>query len=213
MKTLPVTPNLQEYQKNEERFSTDGLTRKVFEDLFPILQISTWDAYWLFYFGKKVPDGGHILEIGSGRGGSISCFAAGIGKKNIMFTAIDPFCEYDEERGGRIHRGVKEGDIELFCENMKKRGIMVKLIRKFSNEAVSEIEDESCDIVFIDGNHSYDYVKRDILNYLPKLKGGGVFLGHDYNPRFDGVIKAVREVLKDGYTILENSNIYLMRKK
>lgn len=213
MKALPVTPSIRDYQKNEKRFSADGFTREVFENLFSILQVSTWDAYWLFHLGKQVPDAGHILEIGSGRGGSISCFVAGAGKKNIAFTAIDPFCEYDEERGGITHRKVKEGNIEFFRKNIEKRGIEVRLIQRFSNEAVSELEDESFDIVFIDGNHSYEYVKRDILDYLPKVKRDGVFLGHDYNPRFDGVIKAVREVLKDGYTILENSNIYLMRKQ
>jgi len=212
MKALPVTPSLQEYQENEKRFSADGFTRKVFEDLFPILQVSTWDAYWLFCLGRKVPDGGRILEIGSGRGGSISCFAAGMGGKNIAFTAIDPFCEYDEERGGVTHRGVKEGDIELFRKNTEKRGIEVKLIRKFSDEAVSEIGDESCDLVFIDSNHSYEYVKRDILNYLPKVKRNGIFLGHDYNPGFDGVIRAVREIFGDMYEIMENSNIYLVRR-
>jgi len=213
MKELPVTPNLQEYQKNEKRFSADGFTREVFEDLFPILQVSTWDAYWLFCLGKEMVDGERILEIGSGRGGSISCFAAGVGGKNITFTAIDSFCKYDEKRGGIIYRGVKEGDIELFRENMEKRGIRVKLIQKFSDEAISEIEDQSYDLIFIDGNHSYEYVKRDILNYLPKVKEGGILIGHDYNFRFDGVIKAVREVLKDGYTILENSNIYFVRKQ
>jgi hypothetical protein len=41
-------------------------------------------------------------------------------------------------------------------------------------------------ILYIDANHEYEYVKRDIHNWYPKLKFGGVFSGHDY---FDGKTK------------------------
>ena len=35
------------------------------------------------------------------------------------------------------------------------------------------------DCVFVDGNHSYEYVKKDYNNYLPSLKDGGIFAFHD----------------------------------
>mgnify|MGYP003137834580 CR=1 FL=1 len=40
------------------------------------------------------------------------------------------------------------------------------------------------DAVFIDGNHSYEYVKKDLENYLPKVKEGGIIALHDVN--FEG---------------------------
>lgn len=53
-------------------------------------------------------------------------------------------------------------------------------------------------LVFVDADHSYEGVKRDIACWLPKVKTGGWLGGHDYaNPdaRFDfsGVKRAVDE--------------------
>ena len=40
------------------------------------------------------------------------------------------------------------------------------------------------DAVFIDGNHSYEYVKKDLENYWSKVKPGGIVALHDVN--FEG---------------------------
>jgi predicted O-methyltransferase YrrM len=49
---------------------------------------------------------------------------------------------------------------------------------------VHEDLDEQFDAVFIDGNHSYEYVKKDLENYLPKVREGGIIALHDVN--FEG---------------------------
>ncbi len=49
-----------------------------------------------------------------------------------------------------------------------------------SREAALSITDESLDFVFIDANHFYGEVKRDIEAYYPKVRSGGVLAGHDY---------------------------------
>ena len=63
-----------------------------------------------------------------------------------------------------------------------------------SGEASTRYENASLDFVFIDADHSYEAVKRDIAAWLPKVKSGGVIAGHDYChwPGF-GVIEAVTE--------------------
>lgn len=53
--------------------------------------------------------------------------------------------------------------------------------------------DHSIDFVYIDACHDYDSVKKDIVNYLPKIKKQGFVGGHDYSHSFLGVIKAVFE--------------------
>tara|TARA_B100001057_G_C22521699_1_gene822128 strand:- start:78 stop:749 length:672 start_codon:yes stop_codon:yes gene_type:complete len=55
-------------------------------------------------------------------------------------------------------------------------------IRKTSDEYFKSCED-FFDIIFIDGLHHYDQVKKDILNSLKILKTGGVILIHDCLPR------------------------------
>lgn len=51
------------------------------------------------------------------------------------------------------------------------------------------------DFVFIDADHSYEGVKRDIEIWLPKIKKGGLLGGHDYNnPRIPEGIEVKRAV-------------------
>jgi|TARA_R110002012_G_scaffold61887_1_gene162379 predicted O-methyltransferase YrrM len=54
------------------------------------------------------------------------------------------------------------------------------------------------DAVFIDGNHSYEYVKKDLENFLPKVKQGGIVALHDVN--FEGERYGSPQVLREsGY--------------
>ena len=51
--------------------------------------------------------------------------------------------------------------------------------KKFTNEAVNLHARGSLDFVFIDADHSYAGVKRDIIEWWPKVKIGGTMIGHD----------------------------------
>uniref|UniRef100_A0A6M3JDY1 Putative methyltransferase n=1 Tax=viral metagenome TaxID=1070528 RepID=A0A6M3JDY1_9ZZZZ len=69
-----------------------------------------------------------------------------------------------------------------------------------SVEAINDIEDDLLDCVYIDGDHSYEGVKRDILASWKKLKIGGVLAGHDYQKRWkslEGAVKAVDEFVAE----------------
>ena len=50
-----------------------------------------------------------------------------------------------------------------------------------SMEAVKQIEDNSLDFVYIDGNHQYEYVRDDVQEWTKKVKTGGLVCGHDAN--------------------------------
>jgi predicted O-methyltransferase YrrM len=69
-------------------------------------------------------------------------------------------------------------------------GDRIKFLRKYSDDAVSNIEDNSLDFVFIDGLHTFEQVTKDMTNYYPKLKDGGIFSGHDFR-----VIKCINEAV------------------
>jgi hypothetical protein len=68
----------------------------------------------------------------------------------------------------------------------------ITLIVDFSEFAVDKIKEE-LDFVYIDGNHRYEYVKKDINLYYPKIKIGGVIGGHDFKYAEKGVVVAVAE--------------------
>jgi hypothetical protein len=75
----------------------------------------------------------------------------------------------------------------------------IAIIRDWSAEAAMQIDDASLDCVFIDAEHTYEGVKRDIAIWLPKVRPGGWIGGHDYDnlPRFPGVRRAVDEAFDD----------------
>jgi len=73
------------------------------------------------------------------------------------------------------------------------------LLRKTGTEAAQQFHDNSIDFVYIDGDHTYDFVSGDITAWWPKIRKGGILSGHDYtsgNPQKGhvyGVIEAVNE--------------------
>lgn len=71
-----------------------------------------------------------------------------------------------------------------------------------SVEAAKLVPDRWADFVFIDAGHSYQAVRADIEAWLPKVREGGWFGGHDHHPKFPGVIRAVGERFGDRLTLL-----------
>lgn len=88
-------------------------------------------------------------------------------------------------------------DIRQFYNSdvKKKYGDRLIPIQAMSWDAAITFEDNSLDLVFIDADHSYESVKRDIIAYTPKLKSTGKLTGHDID--YPGVNKAVTELIKE----------------
>lgn len=77
-------------------------------------------------------------------------------------------------------------------------GDRAQLIRKPSRLGAQEVPTWSLDGVFIDAVHSYVEVKADLQSWWPKLKEGGLMMGHDYqNRRFRGLTQAVQEFARE----------------
>ncbi|AJY44666.1 class I SAM-dependent methyltransferase [Martelella endophytica] len=86
-----------------------------------------------------------------------------------------------------------------------------RILHGRSVDMEANVEDGSLDLVFLDGDHSYDGVRADIDAWLPKLAPGGYLGGHDYrnpDPRFRfGVTDAVDEwVSVVGLTLETDAN-------
>ena len=51
-----------------------------------------------------------------------------------------------------------------------------------------------------------DDVKKDIQISLPKVKENGLIGGHDYQPEWPGVVKAVKEIFKEPDLVFEDES-------
>lgn len=159
----------------------------------------TWPLPWTSAVGL-VPEiaglGNDIIgcEIGVSYGINLIYFLDNL--PNIkQVIAIDPYSAYDDRIcGGRLETDeFLEKVYQAFLVNLKGYEHRVKHFRLPSAQAVHEIEDESLDYVFIDGDHNYEFVIEDLKNYYPKVKTGGIFAGHDIQSL--GVQKALSEFI------------------
>jgi hypothetical protein len=55
-----------------------------------------------------------------------------------------------------------------------------EVIKGDSSECLSRFEDRTFDMLYIDGDHSYQGVKKDLEQAFKKVKVGGWIMGHDY---------------------------------
>jgi Methyltransferase domain/Glycosyl transferase family 2 len=82
---------------------------------------------------------------------------------------------------GDDHSGLYQGD-GIFTELAKfvdKQFGNIELMRCLFDKANSRFADESIDVLHIDGLHSYEAVKHDFDEWLPKVSADGVILLHD----------------------------------
>jgi len=69
----------------------------------------------------------------------------------------------------------------------------VEVIRMKSKDAASLFPEKYFDYVYVDGEHSYKGVARDLKHYFSKVKIGGYILGDDYG--WTGIAPAVHDFL------------------
>lgn len=131
-------------------------------------------AFSIFNDGER-----HVfVELGAHAGRS-TAYMARILNPNFSFFTVDEWKIYPYKK---------------FIANLKNNGITTEHVTPIiadSSEASRLFDPESVDFVFIDADHSYQGVLRDIVAWLPRMKKTGVIAGHDYHYANLGVIKAV----------------------
>ena len=65
------------------------------------------------------------------------------------------------------------------------------------------------DLVFIDADHRYEAVRDDVAAWSPLVADGGILCGHDFNPKWPGVVWAVSEAFPEAE--LAGSSIWWVR--
>ena len=138
---------------------------------------------------------GIFVEIGVWKGLSIKYLAEKTKGKNIRIYGIDTFKGTAGEHDDDIDI-INDSLLTRFLKNVEGTGI--EAITGRSSEVDVLFQDESIDFLFIDADHHYEAVKRDIELWYPKIKKGGIISGHDYAEGGEcGVIPAVNESFSD----------------
>lgn len=193
------------------------------------------------YAIQNLPSNAPIIEIGSFCGLStniITYFKHKHGVKNPLVTC-DKWIFEGSEKGGPLgdstmvsHAEYRNFIKESFLRNVSifSRYDLPHTIELFSDELFKawEAKEKRCDVFghefqlggpisfcFIDGNHSYDFARKDFKNCDDNLESGGFVL---FDDSADGsgweVCKVVKEVSDTGrYELVAKNPNYFFRKK
>jgi len=136
-----------------------------------------------YFKGKPI----NCIEIGTHRGESAE-FLLRTNPNIQKIYCVDP---YEKEF---IIDG-KSASIHFRKAKKRLSKFNVKFVLKTSDEAVKLFKKNSIDYIYIDGLHTYKQVKKDIENYFPILKKGGIMAGNDIErPQ---IVKALFEFCKE----------------
>ncbi|MEM3607094.1 MAG: class I SAM-dependent methyltransferase, partial [Candidatus Bathyarchaeia archaeon] len=128
-----------------------------------------------------------ILEIGTYKGGTALLFSKLL---NAEVTSIDiqiPFLRR------RILEYISKGKIKTIVGNSHLK------------ETLEKIKENHYDMLFIDGDHSLEGVKKDYEMYSPLVKDNGIIAFHDITSD-EGVKKFWRTLSSKGLEIISKEN-------
>jgi predicted O-methyltransferase YrrM len=146
-----------------------------------------------------------ILEIGAFKGKTTAVLNRAAAQTDGCVVAIDPMkwaskpAHFFEWLDGLLHPLNYE---RSFWRNVLKTGTnRVKLFRTLSTDPAL-LTDPSpdlaeFDLVFIDGEHTYETARADVYNWGGRVRAGGKILLHDVVRRFPGVVRVMHELATD----------------
>lgn len=121
-----------------------------------------------------------ILEIGVFKGDFLNYLVTNCNYASI--DAVDLFkgvtCSGDSDGNNVVYYDVGKSYLELLEKYKEMPNI--KIHKSDSIHFLQNQDDNTYDIIYIDGDHSYNGVKQDLMNAFRKIKKGGYIMGHDY---------------------------------
>lgn len=144
-----------------------------------------------------------IVEIGVWRGRFSNVLLNTMKPKKLYL--VDPWAATTEDEAEDALTTAKNAaQMEQICSSVQNRfsdqiaSGQVEILRDYSANALKTFKDGSIDLVYIDGDHTYEGVKLDLDLAWQKIKPSGYIMLDDYHRRGwwgDGVLRAVHEFI------------------
>ncbi len=131
-------------------------------------------AFWIVEASR--PD--VLVELGTHTGNSYFSFCQAVKR-----LSLPTLCHAVDTWEGDEHAGFYGEDVfqAVAGKNRLEYDSFSRLIRSRFDEAHTGFENESIDLLHIDGLHTYEAVKHDFERWLPKMSRRGIVLLHDTN--------------------------------
>ena len=126
-------------------------------------------------FGKKELVG---AEIGVLRGEHADFLLSTLNIKKLYL--IDPFNSDDPDYHG-YNKPLLTDSKDIATNNLRGYSDKIEWLFMKSSDAFQHLKnDVRLDFIYLDGNHSYDYIYSDIESFISIIKSNGYIGGHDY---------------------------------
>ena len=143
-----------------------------------------------------------ILEIGTASGGTFLLLSK-VANSNALLISIDfsrdPFSQVYPSWRGTLYKAFNLGEQRIYLIGGNSHALTtLKSVKKI-------LKDEMLDLLFIDGDHSYNGVKKDFEMYSRLVKKGGIIIFHDICPHYDKTIEVHKywQGIKEKYKSIE----------
>ena len=149
----------------------------------------------------------YICEVGVQAGANFKKMTAHNPKLAVV---VD--CWKDDSVISRNTSHYSQKDLDLQYEILKKEMAdkpSVKICRGYSFEVVNQFPDNYFDLVYMDADHTYPGISRDLADWYPKVKSGRFLCGHDYRnkPQMVGPVQIQFEVQKALNEFIAKNNL------
>ena len=115
-------------------------------------------------------------EIGTATGGYASILTEN--NRRAAIYCIDPWEVYEDFSIYGVDDSMERNYQKAMIRLSPYKN--VRIIRKYSMDALKQFKDRSLDFVYIDANHTLPYIMQDIVGWTRKVRKGGIVAGHDY---------------------------------